>query len=84
MKMINLSFLANAQYGHWSENGCYKEDHDLQFVMCRCNHLTNFALIMDVSSSEQNPKSLSIITFIGNILSIAGSVLTIVVHIRIR
>ena len=82
--MINLSLLANAQYGHWNESGCSKIDHNLQFVICRCNHLTNFALVMDVSSSEQNPKSLSTITDIGNILSIVGSLLTIVVHISIR
>ena len=33
-------------HGNWSDQGCYKENETDDTVVCICNHLTTFALIM--------------------------------------
>nr|XP_047142663.1 adhesion G-protein coupled receptor G4 isoform X2 [Hydra vulgaris] len=64
----------------WSTEGCKVTKNSLSVVICECNHLTNFALLLNVaqSSSSNDPLSLTIITWIGCGLSIAGLFLTIV------
>ena len=46
-------------------------------VRCKCDHLTNFALLMDVSQTGVNPLELQVITWIGCGLSLAGLFLTL-------
>ncbi|XP_060584223.1 adhesion G-protein coupled receptor D1-like [Ruditapes philippinarum] len=77
--------------GYWSDEGCrqkiVKKDKDA--VVCVCNHLTNFALLMSPSSTsrssstkidEDNNKALSVISMIGCIVSIICLVLGVAIH----
>ncbi|XP_064024792.1 adhesion G-protein coupled receptor D1 isoform X5 [Pogoniulus pusillus] len=34
--------------GVWSNEGCVRESGDLNYSVCLCNHLTNFAILMQV------------------------------------
>ncbi|CAF3706849.1 unnamed protein product [Rotaria socialis] len=68
----------------WSTDGCYLIGVIDRNVMCECNHLTHFAVLMDI---EQKPTSksieqvLSIITLAGLFLSSIGLCLTILTFI---
>ncbi|CAF1096359.1 unnamed protein product [Rotaria sordida] len=68
----------------WSTDGCYLIDIIDQNVMCECNHLTHFAVLMDIEQKPM-PKSieqvLSIITLTGLLLSSIGLCLTILTFI---
>ncbi|XP_022094854.1 adhesion G-protein coupled receptor G4-like isoform X2 [Acanthaster planci] len=74
---------ANDKQGGWSTKGC-EVNFDLSdstSVVCECNHLTNFAMLMDVyNSGEPDPvhsKILAIISYIGCSLSILALTLAI-------
>ena len=34
--------------GDWSTDGCYAEYRNSSYTSCRCNHFTNFAVLMSV------------------------------------
>ena len=36
----------------WSEQGCQTVDSNVTHTTCKCNHLTNFAILMDVNNVE--------------------------------
>ena len=38
--------------GRWSDKGCHVEEDDELTVECRCDHLTNFAILMQVKEFE--------------------------------
>ncbi|TFK00276.1 transmembrane protein 65 [Platysternon megacephalum] len=64
--------------GSWKSDGCETEAGNNQTV-CRCNHLTYFAVLM-MSSPEINyihKEYLTIITYIGCIISAVASLFTI-------
>ena len=69
--------------GAWSNQGCKrsKEQNYQDYVTCECSHLTNFALLLDVSQTAINTKALSIVTKIGCGLSLLGLLLTITVYL---
>ena len=72
--------------GAWSNEGCKiskVQEHE-GFLTCECNHLTNFALLMDVSHTRHDSFALSIVTWIGCILSIIGLVITIITHLYFK
>ncbi|XP_065683126.1 adhesion G-protein coupled receptor G2 isoform X2 [Hydra vulgaris] len=64
----------------WSTEGCSISNCSLIEVVCECNHLTNFALLLNVAQSVEmsNNVFLEVITWIGCGLSIAGLFLTII------
>ena len=72
--------------GSWSTKGCkVKETLKYEgFVTCECNHLTNFALLLDVSQTRYMSQALSTITWIGCGISMAGLILTIVTFLYLR
>ena len=72
--------------GSWSTQGCkVKETHMYKgFVTCECNHLTNFALLLDVSQTRYMSQGLSTITWIGCGLSMAGLALTIITFLYLK
>ena len=72
--------------GAWSNQGCQlsKEQNYENYVTCECNHLTNFALLLDVSQTAINTKALSIVTTIGCGVSLFGLALTVTVHLCFR
>ncbi|MBN3274978.1 AGRD1 protein, partial [Polyodon spathula] len=67
--------------GVWSNEGCVRAEGNLNFSTCLCNHLTNFAILMQVVPLELSPANqvaLSTITYIGCSISIFCLAITIV------
>ncbi|GBM61202.1 hypothetical protein AVEN_241584-1 [Araneus ventricosus] len=63
--------------GGWSYKGCVSVLIDPTHVRCYCNHLTSFAVILEINpSSGETPKvhraAMSVITYVGCSLSIFG------------
>ena len=54
---INNSSCSLGDFGDWSSSGCTLIKVVNNIAECECNHLTNFALLMDTS---QNGKMLFI------------------------
>lgn len=79
---------ANNGRGGWSTEGCWINGILDDLVICRCNHLSTFTLL--VSLAESNLRDtvhgtvLTIFTIIGALLSIAGLMLIVVVFITVR
>jgi hypothetical protein len=46
--LIHLSFFSS-----WSSDGCFIEQTNKTHTICQCNHLTNFAILMDVMDMQQ-------------------------------
>ena len=71
--------------GGWSSEGCKTITNiSSNKVHCECNHLTNFAILLDVSQTGANPLALQVITWIGCGLSIAGLFLTVLTFSAFR
>ncbi|NXA25884.1 AGRG7 protein, partial [Ibidorhyncha struthersii] len=66
----------------WSTAGCAKGRD--QFLTCRCNHTTNFAVLMAFQIKYKYAEPLEYISYIGVGLSIAGLVITILFQIYTR
>uniref|UniRef100_UPI00358FEB7F adhesion G-protein coupled receptor D1-like n=1 Tax=Myxine glutinosa TaxID=7769 RepID=UPI00358FEB7F len=59
--------------GVWSDSGCMREQGNRSHSSCKCNHLTNFAILMQVISlelSERHRKALSTISLVGCAVSL--------------
>ena len=63
--------------GGWSSKGCKLIEVANNVAECECNHLTNYALLIDTSQSGKNPLALQIITSIGCAISLVGLFLTL-------
>ncbi|XP_063981023.1 latrophilin Cirl-like isoform X4 [Diachasmimorpha longicaudata] len=64
----------------WSEEGCHIRKTNETHTVCECNHLTNFAVLMDVHAVKldmAHQVALQIITYIGCIISVVCLVLAI-------
>ncbi|XP_071523917.1 latrophilin Cirl-like isoform X6 [Panulirus ornatus] len=68
----------------WSEEGCRVLRYNTSHTVCECDHLTNFAVLMDVHATPlayPHQLALSIITYVGCVISIVCLLLaTIVFH----
>ncbi|NWT22552.1 AGRD1 protein, partial [Cardinalis cardinalis] len=67
--------------GVWSDEGCVRQSGDLNYSVCLCNHLTNFAILMQVvplKLTREHQVALSSITYIGCALSIFCLTITLV------
>ncbi|NXA37432.1 AGRD1 protein, partial [Eudromia elegans] len=67
--------------GVWSNEGCVRESGNLNYSVCLCNHLTNFAILMQVvplKLTREHQMALSSITYIGCALSIFCLTITLV------
>ncbi|XP_036290192.2 adhesion G-protein coupled receptor D1, partial [Pipistrellus kuhlii] len=68
--------------GVWSSAGCVLAEGDLGYSVCRCSHLTNFAILMQVvplQLTRGHQVALSSITYIGcslSVLCLAGTLAT--------
>ncbi|XP_029426992.1 adhesion G-protein coupled receptor D1 isoform X2 [Rhinatrema bivittatum] len=65
----------------WSNEGCVRTAGNLNYSVCRCNHLTNFAILMQVvpvELSEAHQMALSSISYVGCSLSIFCLTITLV------
>lgn len=57
----------------WSEEGCRVEQTNQSHTVCLCDHLTNFAILMDVHATYLplgHQIALQIVTYVGCIISI--------------
>uniref|UniRef100_K1RD43 Uncharacterized protein n=1 Tax=Magallana gigas TaxID=29159 RepID=K1RD43_MAGGI len=76
--------------GHWSSEGCRVKDHKPgEYTECLCDHLTNFALLMDVYGvggdlSQTNKLVLSYLSYLGCGISLLGLILTLITYFSFR
>ncbi|KAI8494032.1 hypothetical protein Bbelb_283790 [Branchiostoma belcheri] len=75
VKCVFWDFDADA----WSTEGCESRGENMGRYTCACNHLTNFAIIFDVSGESfgDHEKPLEVITIVGCVVSIVCLVLTL-------
>ncbi|XP_068761358.1 adhesion G-protein coupled receptor D1-like [Montipora capricornis] len=72
--------------GSWSKKGCSLVKTEDDNISCACNHLTNFAVLMQlgqVGESEvlsEHRLALEVITYVGCALSLIGEILTIIAY----
>ncbi|XP_068737030.1 adhesion G protein-coupled receptor L3-like [Montipora capricornis] len=79
--MWNYSYKEN---GSWSSEGCWLVESRERNAVCKCNHLTNFAILMNIKEHELPHKHklpLAIITYIGLGFSLLGETITILAYI---
>ncbi|XP_003385399.2 PREDICTED: adhesion G-protein coupled receptor G2-like [Amphimedon queenslandica] len=87
---VYWNFSAAGGKGNWTLAGCTTYVINTSFVTCVCNHLTNFACLVDIGSREGNtppPKiraALNIFSIIGVFVSLLGLLLTIITLIIIK
>eukprot|EP00057_Strongylocentrotus_purpuratus_P015978 XP_011670452.1 PREDICTED: G-protein coupled receptor 64-like [Strongylocentrotus purpuratus] len=71
----------------WSQDGCVlvsssDERYDEEGVRCACDHLTNFAVIMDIHGQEDPlAKEYKILTYIGCFISIFSLLVTLATYL---
>ncbi|XP_045149837.1 adhesion G-protein coupled receptor G5 [Echinops telfairi] len=71
----------------WSSEGCRTEQASPGQVQCHCNHLSYFAVLMQLSSARLTAEqlaSLTHISLVGCSVSIVASLLTILLHVHTR
>ncbi|XP_035392157.1 adhesion G-protein coupled receptor D1 isoform X2 [Electrophorus electricus] len=71
----------SSKEGVWSNEGCMRTGGNLSYSVCVCNHLTNFAILMQVipmELSKNHQVALSTITYVGCSVSIFCLAITLV------
>ncbi|XP_016134489.1 adhesion G-protein coupled receptor G2-like [Sinocyclocheilus grahami] len=61
-------FHQNGGLGGWNHNGCYVKNSTENETICSCNHLTSFAVLLNISQQrlpDLQDKILTFITYIG-------------------
>ena len=81
--VFNLETSIPGVIGAWSSEGCNvsKTQNYDGYLTCECDHLTNFALMLDLSQTRSNPLALSIVTSMGCGISILGLLLTLISYL---
>ncbi|KAL3881326.1 hypothetical protein ACJMK2_027778, partial [Sinanodonta woodiana] len=71
--------------GAWLSNNCHLVSRNSSGFVCKCNHLTNFAILMTTQEFPENGHSvqLSIISAVGCAVSITCLLLTIFRHLQV-
>ncbi|XP_020619385.1 adhesion G-protein coupled receptor G2-like [Orbicella faveolata] len=70
--------------GSWSNRGCTLVNKTNTKVVCTCNHLTNFAVLLQVGETkipDRHQVALEVITYIGCGLSLVGETLTVLTYL---
>uniref|UniRef100_A0A8C5MSH5 Cadherin EGF LAG seven-pass G-type receptor 1 n=1 Tax=Leptobrachium leishanense TaxID=445787 RepID=A0A8C5MSH5_9ANUR len=71
--------------GGWSSRGCDLIFRNKSHVTCQCNHMTSFAVLMDISKRENGEVlPLKIITFTSVSISMVALLLTFILLVLIR
>eukprot|EP00731_Ephydatia_muelleri_P003801 Em0001g3801a len=91
---VSWNFKASGGIGNWTADGCetkHEQKNTTIQVQCRCFHLTNFAVLVDISArigphntSSPTPPEIDIISKIGISLSLCGSVTTVITLLCIK
>ncbi|KAL0979481.1 hypothetical protein UPYG_G00185660 [Umbra pygmaea] len=71
----------SSKQGVWSSEGCVRSGGNMSYSVCLCNHLTNFAILMQVVPMELTKThrvALSTISYIGCSISIFCLTITLV------
>ncbi|XP_030638728.1 adhesion G-protein coupled receptor G7 [Chanos chanos] len=68
----------------WSTQGCSKVSNSSGNLQCRCNHTTNFAVLVSLKTNYVYAEALSIISIAGCSLSIVGLSITVIFQIMTR
>ncbi|CAB4000967.1 adhesion G- coupled receptor G7-like [Paramuricea clavata] len=77
----------NFTLGNWSQEGCmFKKVLSDGRILCNCNHLTNFAMLMDIKPAviTKHERILGVISYVGCALSLVGLTLTIITILILR
>eukprot|EP00079_Xenopus_tropicalis_P015439 XP_004913058.1 PREDICTED: cadherin EGF LAG seven-pass G-type receptor 1 isoform X2 [Xenopus tropicalis] len=71
--------------GGWSSKGCELISRNKSHVTCQCNHMTSFAVLMDISRRENGEVlPLKIITYTSVAVSLVALLLTFILLVIIR
>ncbi|XP_069485338.1 cadherin EGF LAG seven-pass G-type receptor 1 isoform X3 [Ambystoma mexicanum] len=71
--------------GGWSSRGCELVSRNLSHITCQCNHMTSFAVLMDISKRESGEVlPLKIVTYTTVSISLVALFLTFVLLVIIR
>ncbi|XP_041478680.1 uncharacterized protein LOC121426444 isoform X2 [Lytechinus variegatus] len=76
----------NVELARWSKEGCKTDNTNTTFtsmVTCRCNHLTSFAVLLDIKGSVES-RVIDLISRIGCIASIICLILTLCILLGFR
>ncbi|KAM9546966.1 adhesion G-protein coupled receptor D1-like isoform 2-T2 [Salvelinus alpinus] len=71
----------SSKEGVWSNEGCVRSEGNMSYSVCLCNHLTNFAILMQVvpmELSKTHQVALSTISYTGCAISIFCLTITLV------
>ncbi|CAB3990694.1 neurogenic locus Notch -like [Paramuricea clavata] len=77
----------NFTLGNWSQEGCmFQKVFSDGRILCNCNHLTNFAMLMDIKPAvtTKHERILGVISYVGCALSLVGLTLTIITILILR
>ncbi|KAI1241573.1 hypothetical protein IHE44_0005050 [Lamprotornis superbus] len=68
VRCVFWDFNKNGGHGGWSYEGCTVKESRVNETVCSCNHLTSFAVLMDLyGSTPLNPTQELVLTFISKI-----------------
>ncbi|XP_048356022.1 cadherin EGF LAG seven-pass G-type receptor 1 isoform X2 [Sphaerodactylus townsendi] len=71
--------------GGWSSKGCELFSRNHRHIICQCNHMTSFAVLMDISKRENGEAlPLKIITYTTVSISLVALLLTFILLVLIR
>ncbi len=86
MGEVTACYYWNFDKSLWSSDGCHKveEESDLLTTVCKCNHLSNSAALMDMSGSEKRDNLKSQLTYFCSGFSVCGLLATIVIILKRR
>ncbi|XP_041442377.1 cadherin EGF LAG seven-pass G-type receptor 1 isoform X2 [Xenopus laevis] len=71
--------------GGWSSKGCDLISRNKSHVTCQCNHMTSFAVLMDISKRENGEVlPLKVITYTSVAVSLVALLLTFILLVIIR
>ncbi|XP_066489731.1 cadherin EGF LAG seven-pass G-type receptor 1 [Tiliqua scincoides] len=77
--------IAIGETGGWSSKGCELFSRSQSHIMCQCNHMTSFAVLMDISKRENGEAlPLKIITYATVSISLVALLLTFILLVLIR
>ncbi|GFO26709.1 G-protein coupled receptor [Plakobranchus ocellatus] len=79
-------YSANSGLGDWSPEGCEQSKTVQGRIVCECDHLTNFAVLLSYyeQSELEHKEALGYITLIGLIMSIIGIALSMLSFLCIK
>ncbi|GFN85846.1 adhesion G-protein coupled receptor g4, partial [Plakobranchus ocellatus] len=79
-------YSANSGFGDWNPEGCEHGKTVQGRIICQCDHLTNFAVLLSFydQTQLQHKKALGYITLVGLILSIVGIALSMLSFLCIK